>query len=182
MPEGKPMDPAGESLIREFQRNRVRLIAYIRSLVGDPDFAEDIFQEVTVVVMEKGGTFTPGRNLASWCRGIARNLIRKEWSRSRRLRAFETERIVELIDAAFEENDKPDPVEARHAALRRCMERLTPAARDLLERRYLDGLSLRRLAERLRRTEGAVQVALFRIRRALTDCVRRGPAGAENAP
>src|SRR5436853_3554058 len=81
-----------DRLIREFQRDRLRLIAYIRALVGDPDLTEDIFQEVSVIVLQKADEFTPGRDLQSWCRGIARNVVLREREKSRRLRTFEGDR------------------------------------------------------------------------------------------
>src|SRR5258706_15021591 len=104
-----------DRLIREFQRDRLRLIAYIRALVGDADLTEDLFQEVSVIVLQKVEEFTPGRDLQAWCRGIARNVILREREKSRRLRTFEGDRIVELVDAAFAERPAPDPLENRHS-------------------------------------------------------------------
>jgi RNA polymerase sigma-70 factor (ECF subfamily) len=178
------MAPAAEQLIREFQRGRMRLLAYIRALAGDPELTEDIFQEVSVIVLEKASDFIPGRDLGAWCRGIARNLVARERARARRLRPFDGDRIVALVDAAFEEHARQDQgeqaIEEERSILRRCLDRLAPAARAMVEERYAAGLSLRELADRLRRTEGAVQVALSRIRKALLECVRRREAAEMN--
>jgi RNA polymerase sigma-70 factor, ECF subfamily len=169
-----------DELIRNFQRDRRRLIAYIRSLVGDPDLTEDIFQEVTVVVLNKAEEFDPRYDLQAWCRGIARNIIKRERSRSRRLPVFKDDKVVELVDKAFEESAHKELVDSQRNALRQCMQSLTPANKELLDQRYNAGLSLRQLAEKLLRTELAVQVALSRLRKALTDCVqRRGAGGVE---
>jgi RNA polymerase sigma-70 factor, ECF subfamily len=167
----KAMAVERDRLIREFQRDRLRLIAYIRALVGDADLTEDLFQEVSVVVLQKLDEFTAGRDLQAWCRGIARNVILRERQKSRRLRTFEGDRIVELVDAAFAEH--PDPVEGRHSLLRGCIRMLASPSRNLLELRYDSGLSLRDVAQRLGRTEAAVQVALSRVRKWLLDCVAR---------
>jgi RNA polymerase sigma-70 factor (ECF subfamily) len=167
-------------LIREFQRDRLRLIAYIRSLVGDADLTEDIFQEVSVVVLEKADQFAPGADLGAWCRGIARNLVLREREHSRRLRAFTDLRIVELVDAAFLENEGRDLWDARRNLLRKCMEQLAAPSRELLELRYHVGLPLRQIGQKLGRTEAAVQVGLSRLRRWLGDCAqRRTQPGAE---
>lgn len=162
-----------ESVIREFQRDRFRLLAYIRALVGDPLQSEDIFQEVSVVVLQKAEEFIPGRDLAAWCRGIARKLILQEREARRRLRSFEDDRILDLIDVAFVEQEEGDLLDARRSQIRTCMERLSPSARELLDLRYVSGLSLRQLSERLGRSEAAVQVALSRLRRWLGLCVER---------
>jgi RNA polymerase sigma-70 factor (ECF subfamily) len=168
-----------DRLIREFQRDRFRLIGYIRSLVGDPDLTEDLFQEVTVIVLQKAGEFEEGRDLQAWCRGIARNVILREREKSKRLRVFEDGRIVDLVDTAFAERRGEDPVEAHRTLLRRCLELLGSGPREMLTLRYGSGLSLRDMSSRLQRTEGSVQVALSRIRKWLSDCVaRRGEAEA----
>jgi len=169
-----------DRLIREFQRDRLRLIAYIRSLVGDADLTEDVFQEVTVVVLQKADDFAEGSDLQAWCRGIARNLILREREKSRRLRGFGDLRIVELVDAAFQENSGRELMDARRSLLRECMASLAAPSRDLLDLRYHSGLTLRQVAQKLGRTEAAVQVGLSRLRKWLSDCVeRRAEPGAE---
>ena len=167
-----------ESLIRSFQADRFRLIAYIRALVGDPDLTEELFQEVSVVVLQKIEAFDPSRDLQAWCRGIARNLVLRERERSRRLRIFDSDQILDLVDAAFEEKARTDDaVDAQRSLLRRCMGHLAEGSREILDLRYRNGLSLRAIAAKMERTEGAVQVALSRVRKWLADCVqRRGQA------
>jgi len=171
-----------DRLIRDFQRDRLRLIAYIRSLIGDADLTEDIFQEVSVVVLQKAEEFVEGGDLQAWCRGIARNLVLREREKSRRLRVFEDHRLVELVDIAFQENSGRELMDARRSLLRKCLERLAAPSRELLDLRYSAGLSLRQVAQKLGRTEPAVQVGLSRLRKWLSDCVeRRAEHGAEAA-
>jgi RNA polymerase sigma-70 factor (ECF subfamily) len=160
-------------VIREFQRDRFRLLAYIRALVGDPGRSEDIFQSVSVVVLQKADEFLPGSDLHSWCRGIARNLILRERRSAHRLRSFGDDRLLDLVDLAFAESEESDMVEARRDQMAQCMEQLSPASRELIDLRYVSGLSLRQLSARLHRTEGAVQVALSRLRKLLRECVER---------
>ena len=162
-----------DQVIREFQRDRARLIAFIRSLAGDPDLTEDIFQEVSVVVLQKAGEFIPGRDLQAWARGTPRNIVLRERESARRLRTFEGDRLVELVDAAFAENSDRELVDSRRSLLRQCLDLLAAPSRELLDLRYGSGLSLRDAAERLKRTEAAVQVALSRVRKWLTDCVQK---------
>ena len=171
------------SLIRAFQADRFRLIAYIRALVGDVDLSEEIFQEVSVVVLQKIDSFDTRRELQPWCRGIARNMILRERERSRRLKVFANDDIVDLVDAAFEERKEEGSLDDHRSLLRRCVGSLAATSREILELRYQAGLSLRDIAGRLDRSEGAVQVALSRIRKWLGDCIqRRGQAGMELSP
>ncbi len=162
-----------DRLIREFQRDRLRLIAYIRALVGDADLTEDIFQEVTVIVLQKAQDFDCARDLQAWCRGIARNVVLRERQKSRRLRTFEGDRLVDLVDAAFAENAGRELAELRHSLLRQCMQMLAQPSLEILQLRYDAGLSLRQVSQKMGRTEAAVQVALSRVRKWLTECVGR---------
>jgi RNA polymerase sigma-70 factor (ECF subfamily) len=168
-----------EGLVREFQRDRLHLIAYIRALVGDADLTEDIFQEVSVIVLEKADDFEAGRDLQAWCRGIARNVILRERDKSRRFRVFEGDRLLDLVDAAFAESAGQEPMESRHSLLRACMQMLAAPSRELLKLRYDAGLSLRQVARKLDRTESAVQVGLSRLRKWLLECVERRASPGE---
>lgn len=161
-----------EDIFREFQRGRLQLTAYIRSLVGDTDRAEDLFQEVSVAFLQKLETKDPIRDVAAWSRGTARHLVYRERTRAKRIQPFATDRIADLVDLAFSEH-RADATDERRSFLSRCMQTLAPTARELLDLRYVSGMSLRELGEHLDRTEGAVQVALSRIRRALLECIRR---------
>lgn len=177
------MNEERDRLVREFQRDRLRLIAYIRALVGDADLTEDIFQEISVLVLQKADEFIPGRDLQAWCRGMARNVILREREKCRRLRPFEGERLLELVDAAFAENGGPDPAEGHRSSLRDCLGMLAAPSRTLVELRYQGGCSLREVARKLGRTEGAVQVALSRVRKWLLECIeRRARSGVEVIP
>jgi RNA polymerase sigma-70 factor (ECF subfamily) len=168
------MHPDHEQVFREFQRGRLPLTAYIRSLVGDADLAEDLFQEVSVALLQKlEGDDPVIRDVPAWSRGTARHLVYRERTRAKRLQPFATDRIADLVDLAFQEHRRPDGSEERRSFLSRCMQTLAPTARELLDLRYVSGMSLRELGDHLDRTEGAVQVALSRIRRALLECIRR---------
>lgn len=171
-----------EQLIREFQRDRYFLLGYIRSLVGDPGLAEDLFQEVSVIVLKKADQFEAERDLQAWCRGIARNLVLRHRHDSTRLKYFADDRILELVDAAFSENSGREVWDPRRIHLRKCIDSLAAPSRELIQLRYETGLSLKAVASRMARTEAAVQVALSRVRKWLSDCVTRRAAGESGAP
>jgi RNA polymerase sigma-70 factor, ECF subfamily len=65
----------------EFIRDRHLLGAFVTGLLRDVHAAEDVLQEIWVLLsaeLEKG---TAIRNQAAWCRGVARNLIRRHWEK-----------------------------------------------------------------------------------------------------
>ncbi|HYG74311.1 MAG TPA: sigma-70 family RNA polymerase sigma factor [Planctomycetota bacterium] len=170
------MDQAREQLIKDFQKNRLRMVAYIRTLTGDSDTAEDVFQELTLVVLQKISEFRLDGDFPAWCRGIARNLARREKSKSRRLVAIEDPELLSVVDKAFDEAAQRELLDTRRTQMRQCMEKLAPNNHELLNQRYVLNLSLKQLAARLNRSEGSVQVALSRIRKTITECVERNHA------
>jgi RNA polymerase sigma-70 factor (ECF subfamily) len=173
------MDAAREQLIKEFQKNRLRLVAYIRVLTGDSDTAEDVFQELTLVVLQKISEFRTDGDFQAWCRGIARNLARREKAKSRRLVAIEDPELLNVVDKSFDESAQRELLDSQRSRLRQCMEKLAPNNNELLTSRYVEQMSLKELALRMNRSEGAVQVALSRLRKSITECVERGEsAGA----
>lgn len=163
-------------VIRGLQTGRLRLLAYVRSLVGDVELAEDIFQEVSVIALEKAESFDPDRDLGAWLRGIARNLVRRTRSTSRRQIPFPGERFAELVDTAFQENRRLEMMDEKLTLLRRCMNKLASGVREMLRMRYACGMTFEAIAERSGRSHGAVQVALSRTRRAIAECVERAEA------
>jgi RNA polymerase sigma-70 factor (ECF subfamily) len=172
------VDARREDLIRQFQRERLRLLAYLRTLVGDFNGAEDLFQEVSVAVLETAERFEPGRDVQAWCRGIARNLVRRARAEPRREVAL-GEELGGLVERAFEESAERELADRRLDWLRECLARLAPKAQRLVDLRYRDGLKLRQIGTALARSEGAVQVALSRVRQSLEECFRRQASRAE---
>lgn len=163
------------SLARLLLRNRDNLFAFISSLVRDPVTAEDIFQQVSLVILQKEKEGVQVEKFPAWSREIARRTILDYWKRSKREVSCLSEQSVSAVEAAF----------ARHEAetmsgstdlmerLRRCLNELPRHLRDLVSLRYEKGLSMKSIARSLRRSAGAVQVALSRTRTSLLDCTKR---------
>src|SRR5580692_2842547 len=65
----------------EFLRDRHRLGAFVNGLLRDAHAAEDVLQEVWVRLATEVGRGTQVENQPAWCRGVARNLIRRHWEK-----------------------------------------------------------------------------------------------------
>ena len=79
--------------------------------------------------------------------------------------------VLELLEDHWSSGDAA-PASARKA-LRECVEKLSPYARQLIQMRYVDDLSGQEVAERLNRSPNTVYVALSRTYRHLAGCVER---------
>jgi RNA polymerase sigma-70 factor, ECF subfamily len=152
-------------------RERVKILAYIRSIVRDNHLAEDVFQEIAVLAVRKCAEIRDGCHFLAWMRLTARHRALKAARREHRYLLMD-ERLLEHLDDQWAEHDitsSSDLVEA----LRHCVERLSPHARNQITLRYVDGISGPRLAEVVDRKLNAVYVALSRIHRSLGDCIRQ---------
>ena len=69
-----------ETLVRENER---AVTAFLRTMVRDPGFVDDLFQETLITAWNKFDEFDPSRSLGPWLRGIAFNLVRNA-ARSRK--------------------------------------------------------------------------------------------------
>ena len=166
-----------DAFVKEFMRQRARVLGYITAVTGDFHLAEDIFQEVSVVAFRKQAEFQPGTNFGAWVRAIARlKLLEAHRTAARAGLPLGDAALDNLEQAAAEADPR---WEAEKDALRLCLERVAGPGRALVDRRYRDGLPLLAIARRTGRTAEAVQVALSRVRKALKDCIARRLAGGE---
>jgi RNA polymerase sigma-70 factor (ECF subfamily) len=177
--DGSSADTAVERIIREFQKQRQPLLSYLRAMTCNSDAAEDLIQELSVIVLRKANAGERPADLLAWCRGIARNLMLRERRDNRRMVYFGDENWIALVDRAFDENPT-ESGEFRRGSLRHCIDKLGAQARELLDLRYTHALKLKEIATRLKRTELAVQVSLSRLRKSLRLCIERKTSGVEN--
>jgi RNA polymerase sigma-70 factor (ECF subfamily) len=176
------MNPALPQLLNDaatrFIRDRHLLGAFVGGLLRDAHTAEDVLQEVWLCLaaeIEKG---TSIENQSAWCRGVARNLIRRHWFKSHRARTTREleslEAFLDRIDRCFQSADADSEyATARIAALDQCVEALPERSRRLLALKYTRGEAVENIASEVGQSFEAVKKALLRIRAGLQDCVRQ---------
>ncbi|HEX3135244.1 MAG TPA: sigma-70 family RNA polymerase sigma factor [Planctomycetota bacterium] len=165
-----PLDQAGA--LRLLLANRSMLLGYINVIIGDPTLTEDVFQEVSIVVMEKYAAVEDLDGFRPWSRTIARFQSLKAVNKRRANPVILAGEVIDRLDQAWEEHDREDTRTSSVAALQRCIAKLTPRAQELVHLRYHEDLSGQHIAERLRKPLNTIYVAISRIHRTLADCVR----------
>lgn len=165
-----PLDQAGA--LRLLLANRAMLLGYINVITGDPTLTEDVFQEVSIVVMEKFAAVEDLEGFRPWSRTIARFQALKAVNKRRANPVVLTGETIDRLDQAWELHDRDDPRASSVAALERCIAKLTPRAQELVQLRYHEDLSGQHIAERLRKPLNTIYVAISRIHRTLAECVR----------
>lgn len=166
-----------EAVLREFVRHRSTLFAVVLSMVRDFNLAEEVLQEVAVVVCDQWSDFKPGTHFVAWAMRIARNKI---FNLARAAR-----REIVLAPEALEAIEQSAAVESRlgwQEALQKCMGDLEGRAGQILILRYREGLSGQEIANRLEMTVTAVHMALSRARSAVARCVEGRLAEGNASP
>jgi RNA polymerase sigma-70 factor, ECF subfamily len=147
------------------------LRSYCRALMPSAADADDLLQEVSVVLWRRVADYDAERSFLGWSIGIARNQAAR-WRRSRaRSRLAFSAEAEDALARAYEELE--DDLAGHRAALRDCIARLGDHGRDLLTQRYAEGLSLAEIAQRRGSSLNAVNKALGKMRRLLLDCAGR---------
>lgn len=148
-----------------------RLFAYIYSLTGDPEQANDVLQETNRKLWQLMEEYDPKREFLPWAFKVGYNQVRAARKKVSR------DRLVFQEDATLEAVHQEQMVQAegpdeRLRALEHCLGRLAPDQRQLVERYYRKAEPIKAIAESLERRANAVAVSLHRIRQALADCIR----------
>ncbi len=139
---------------------------YAHARLHDQQETEDLVSETFLAAIRTIDGFDPQRGTVhAWLLGIVRNKLRDHW---RKVNRNTTERLAEasvLIDG-----DSGDPEMALMAsetgdAVVQSLNRLKDEERLALEWKYMESLSVREIAERLGRSERAIEAILYRARR-----------------
>ena len=167
--------PAIEAL---FLQQAAAVRGFVMGLVPDRAAADDVFQEVFLTVKQRGADFRRDGNFLAWVRGIARNKVLEHYRRQQKSPLPFDEELLTLLTDSTDHADQL--LERRREALAKCLERLAPRAREIVDLRYGDhALSPPKIAEQLTWTTNAVNVALARARAFLRECTQRMLASGE---
>ncbi len=158
-------------LLAEHER---RLALYVTGLVACPQDAQDVMQEGKIVIWRQFHQFELGTNFPAWARKILFYRILAYRRRSKRARSeYLGERVLELLSEESESAIRENRWERREQALQKCVTKLPPDHREILDLRYRDEASIEGISRRTERTEGAVYRLLSRLRKSLYLCVEK---------
>jgi RNA polymerase sigma-70 factor, ECF subfamily len=160
-----------ENFMRLWTSSQPSVAAYIHSLVRDRAAAEDLLQETALLLFQRFAEYDETRPFVAWALGFARFKVmglRRDAGRS--LLVFDDEALENFTETWAEETDG---MTDRGAALEGCIGQLADKARRIVRLRYFEGLSAVQIAAKLGGNQGAIRVALQRIREQLRECVER---------
>jgi RNA polymerase sigma factor (sigma-70 family) len=143
-----------------FERERRRLLAYIRRRIPAEIDAEDLLQDVFYELIEAYRLMRPVAHAGAWMMQVARNRITDLFRRERREAPEESERILEDLLPSPEAG--PDALYARRVLLdeiEAALSELPPSQREVFLAHEIDGRSF---AEISRETGVGVNTLLSR--------------------
>jgi len=160
--------------LRHFTTHEPAVRAFVRRLVPSRADADDILQEVSIVLWKKFGEFRSDGDFKAWAFGIARFKV-LSWLRDRgRDRLVLDSDVVALI---AEESQNVEPhLERQRIALETCFEKMRTEERDLLVRAYERNARIHEVALTSGRSVGGFYQWLHRMRKLLMDCITRALA------
>lgn len=157
-----------DHIVRILIQQRAELIGYAWLVAGDPDLAEDVFQEVSIAVIRKSEDIKDADHLNGWLY----EAIRLQGLKARRNQSRRHQLLShELLEALVETRVDHEAVTAQQAALRECVNRLAGVTRNILEMRYGQNLKPAAIAKSTGKNIQTIYKTITRAHRALRDCV-----------
>ena len=154
-----------------FRRRQPDIFRFGVHMTGSAATADDVVQEVFLVVMREAGRYEAGRGtVTAWLCGIARNCVRQRLDRDRRLTSVDFANVVR--EPASDAGGPMDPLAGllraeRVDTLRRAVQALPVTYREALVLCDLQELSYRDAADVLACPIGTVRSRLHRAREML---------------
>lgn len=145
--------------------------AYVSSLVPEFSDAEDIVQEVALVLMRRFSEYDHARPFVAWAIGVARLQVLQHWNRQSKRPKFVDEELLEKITAMH--GEMVDELENVRRALELCLRQVEGRRRQALALRYSDGLQPSAIAQALGTSATAIRNLLTRVRSDLRECIER---------
>lgn len=154
-----------------YVQHQNQLRSFLHSLIPDFTTVDDLIQECFLTASEKALEFEIGSNFTAWIRSIARfKVLALQRDHARRPPMLAPEVLESLILSAPD----PDPPEYENAALeslRFCLEKLAPAAREIVRMRYFSQWGPVEISRIRDCSANAINVTLARSRDALRRCL-----------
>lgn len=153
-----------------------RLRSYVAGMgvpLGDVD---DVAQEVYLTYYREQERRPAEAEPLAWLRGIARHRC-ADYFRTHGRSQRHWEELGRTLEAQVSALEQGPGDERLLTDLGACIEKLPPRYQEMLRWYYQDDQSADAIGQRLRRSAGAVRVAMLRLRQSLRACLDRKLAG-----
>ncbi len=149
--------------------NQDWLRGWLRGQLRDWTAADDLAQDAFITAFQKIKSYRGDGNFESWLRSIAHNHFRNYIRKHREEYIGGNEELQNLLVS--------DPFQDAHNnnpsidALRHCLSMVKGRSSELLEERYLNGKSVRAIAEQEGMGYSTMTMKIHRLRKSLASCI-----------
>jgi RNA polymerase sigma-70 factor (ECF subfamily) len=178
MADDSARDELRERAVRTALGQRYALTALAFAITRDQAAAEDISQEVLLLVMRQPERLLDARSAPAWLREVTRRTALEQLRKTGRRPGIVDPQLLDALESVWESAEAGWPQETRNA-LRKCLAGLGDKARQIVHERYENNLTGARLAEQMGLTTDSAYATLSRVHRALAECIRRRMASPE---
>lgn len=165
----KQQDDKSGFFVRELTQAQFDLYAFIRMLIGRQQDADDILQETNAALWRKREEFDPARPFMPWAKTFAHYQVKAYLKKQAREKLVFNDESLDVLSERL--SLERYSVHKTLGRIEECIEKLAPKQRDLLEARYVSGLSLEDMASRMHCSINAVSILLCRMRQSLLHCL-----------
>ena len=170
--DGDDVYSKGRAFLGRFLKAERRIFAYILTLLPHRADAEDVLQQVSLIMWEKFDEQAPPEDFAAWGCRIAYFKIRDHRRTLRRCGSSSATRCS-IGWRSPSPTARRLRLDERHEAMFRCLEKLHRRDREVLAERFKEGATARSAAECVGLSVDAFYKALAQDRRLLDECVTR---------
>jgi len=169
----KPGVNDSQLLAAQLLEHREEIFAHILSIVRQWNLAEDLFQEVSLVILNKQKEKLEVVHFKAWAREIARRTIFNHWKTTKSKSAILSSESLDAVDEAFQREAEPEENGERLEHLRECLRQIPENLARLVDLRFGENLSYREIGRRVNRSPISIQVTVSKLRMKLLECTKR---------
>lgn len=172
LPQGDMDDLRETVFLRQLAAAYYDIYSSALSIVGNGNDADDVIQEVCVVLWKDYDNFKQGTNFKKWACAIAFNVAKAFVRKRRRQRGYGMSDDA-LTRVAQVQSGGSELLELQREILQDCVNKLTAEERHFLFDCYSHSSTLAKYARDIGMSIGTVYSKVKRLRRRLLECVQR---------
>ena len=148
------------------------LYAFAYSLVRNHQDSEEIVQKTSVIMWDKYESYDENASFGAWSRSILYRVAMNHLRARKRDAILCEPEVLEKLSEGYENADSSYMENGMLDSLQTCLRRLTGKSRRMIELRYRNRESSAAIGRRLKLSVTAVDVALYRLRSRLEQCMK----------
>ncbi|MES2793353.1 MAG: sigma-70 family RNA polymerase sigma factor [Planctomycetota bacterium] len=160
-----------QKFLRAFTTHEPVIRAFVRRLVPSRTDADDVLQEVAIVLWEKFDDFREDGDFRAWACGIARFKVLSRLRDMSRDRVVLSTDVIEMIaTSSFEDEFR---LQRERDMLEFCFRKVSPKEQELLAKAYDADSKIQDVAALSGRSVRGFYQWLYRMRQMLLNCIER---------